>query len=172
MKMRRARSFATLRMTAGKRFSAACKTPPFRHPPKAFQRGEKSPLGMKADWDCEITEEREGIRLNPDSAYVHNSLGVALERKGQIQAALRPGGVLLMGEGSEEGFESLNDLRVRLGLPAIPSTSADNVSAIRFREAEMEVAVARRGFSLDAKKGFSQFFTITRVLHPLLVLPQ
>jgi Flp pilus assembly protein TadD len=70
-------------------------------------------LGLKANWDCEITEEREAIRLNPDSAYVHNSLGVALERKGQIQAALRPGGVLLMGEGSEEGFESLNDLRVR-----------------------------------------------------------
>lgn len=61
---------------------------------------------------------------------------------------------------------------MRLGLPAIPSTSADNVSAIRFREAEMEAAVARLGFSLDAKIGFSQFFTITRVLHPLLVLPQ
>jgi len=36
----------------------------------------------------------------------------------------------------------------------------------------MEAAVARLGFSLDAKIGFSQFFTITRVLHPLLVLPQ
>jgi len=36
----------------------------------------------------------------------------------------------------------------------------------------MEAAVARLGFSLDAKIWISQFFTITRVLHPLLVLPQ
>jgi hypothetical protein len=36
----------------------------------------------------------------------------------------------------------------------------------------MEAAVARLGFSLDAKIGFSQFFTITRVLYPLLALPQ
>jgi SAM-dependent methyltransferase len=91
---------------------------------------------------------------------------------GHIYRALRPGGVLLMCEGSEDGFESLNDLRVRLGLPAIPATSADNVSAIRFKDVEIEAAAAQTGFSLDAKIGFSQFFTITRVLHPLLVLPQ
>ena len=33
-----------LRMTASERFSAACEAPPFRQPPKAFQRGEKSGL--------------------------------------------------------------------------------------------------------------------------------
>lgn len=89
-----------------------------------------------------------------------------------IHRILRPGGRLLLCEGSDDGFEALNDLRAALGLARIPSTSRDNVSAIRFRDGELEAYAQELGFRLHAKLGYSLFFAITRVLHPLLVAPQ
>jgi superkiller protein 3 len=45
-------------------------------------------LGKKGDWDGEIREEREAIRLDPNNPFAHNDLGVALEKKGDLQGAL------------------------------------------------------------------------------------
>jgi SAM-dependent methyltransferase len=90
-----------------------------------------------------------------------------------IRRILRPGGLLLMCEGSEDGFEALNDIREKMGLARIPSTSRENVSAIRFDENAIErVATAELGYRLRSKVGFSTFFLVTRVLHPLLVAPE
>jgi hypothetical protein len=76
-----------------------------------------------------------------------------------------------MCEGSEDGFERLNDLRAAVGLPRIPATSRENVSALRFRDNEIEQALGEMGFTLVRKVGFSLYFIIARVLHPLLVAP-
>ena len=76
-----------------------------------------------------------------------------------------------MCEGSETGFEQLNDLRAAVGLSRIPSTSRENVSAIRFDDCDVEQALAEIGFTLVQKVGFSLYFIIARVLHPLLVAP-
>ena len=35
-----------------------------------------------------ITEEREALRLNPNYAWAHAGLGLALERKGDLRGAL------------------------------------------------------------------------------------
>src|ERR1019366_6618151 len=59
MKMRRARFFASLRMTARKRFSAACEAAAFRPPPKLSQRGERFRLGFA--WRV----GESGIHLRP-----------------------------------------------------------------------------------------------------------
>ena len=90
----------------------------------------------------------------------------------QIYRILTPGGRFLMCEGSEDGFEALNDVRQAVGLDRIPATSADNVSAIRFNDADIEGYAGGLGFSLEAKHGFASFFLMARVLHPLLVQPQ
>jgi Flp pilus assembly protein TadD len=45
-------------------------------------------LGNKGDWDGEITEERQALRLNPNDAMGHNCLGFALQKKGDLRGAL------------------------------------------------------------------------------------
>jgi trans-aconitate 2-methyltransferase len=106
--------------------------------------------------------------------FVQNmpSQAVQVDVLRQIHRILRPGGVLLMCEGSDDGFVALNELRAALGLARIPATSPENVSAIRFEDAAIErIATAALGYRLRAKVGFSTFFLITRVLHPLLAAP-
>jgi SAM-dependent methyltransferase len=90
----------------------------------------------------------------------------------EIHRILTPGGRLLMCEGSQDGFDALNDLRHAVGVDRIPATSADNVSALRFKDSEIEAYAAGLGFSVRSKLGFAQFFIMARALHPLLVQPQ
>jgi ubiquinone/menaquinone biosynthesis C-methylase UbiE len=90
----------------------------------------------------------------------------------EIHRVLAPGGCLLMCEGSDVGFEGLNDLRESVGLSRIPATSADNITAIRFNDEELESYARELGYTVREKLGYSSYFMITRVLHPLLVRPQ
>ncbi len=90
-----------------------------------------------------------------------------------IYRVLRPRGRLLMCEAAEDGFNALNTLRESVGLSTIPATSADNISAIRIKDSNMEEFLVNKvGFSLVQKLGYSAYFVMTRVLHPLLVSPQ
>jgi ubiquinone/menaquinone biosynthesis C-methylase UbiE len=90
----------------------------------------------------------------------------------EVYRVLIPGGRLLMCEGSENGFEALNELRAALGLARIPARSKDNISAIRFKDAQIEDFVQSEvGFSLRSKDGFGMYFVISRVLRPVLVMP-
>jgi SAM-dependent methyltransferase len=84
---------------------------------------------------------------------------------------LRGGGRLLMCEASSRGFAALNKLRISCGLAAIEETSTDNVSAVRLDDTEIEDFASRVGFRLVSRLGFSDYFIISRVLHPLLVQP-
>jgi Flp pilus assembly protein TadD len=42
----------------------------------------------KGDWDGQIAEEHEALRLDPKDAWAHYALGVALEHKGDWRGAL------------------------------------------------------------------------------------
>jgi Flp pilus assembly protein TadD len=46
-------------------------------------------LGVKKDWDGEIAEEREALRLNPNNASAHYCLAFALEHKHNPEEALQ-----------------------------------------------------------------------------------
>ena len=77
-----------------------------------------------------------------------------------------------MCEGSRNGFRALNDLRGKVGLSIIPDTSAENISAIRINDDDFEnYFQSELGFNLRQKLGFSQYFVISRVFHPLMVAP-
>jgi ubiquinone/menaquinone biosynthesis C-methylase UbiE len=114
--------------------------------------------------DCFITER---FLLNmPDEKTQRNLI------RG-VYRVLKPGGRFLMCEGSMEGFRNLNALRRSVGLGEIAETSADNLSAIRFEDAEIEAFVTEGvGFRLLHKLGFATYFVISRVFHPLLIAPE
>ncbi len=91
----------------------------------------------------------------------------------EVFRVLKPGGHFLMCEGSMEGFRGLNALRKSVGLVEIEETSADNISAIRFEDSEIERFLTEDvGFRILQKLGFSTYFAVSRVLHPLLVAPE
>ena len=90
----------------------------------------------------------------------------------KIYKILKKGGRFLMCEGSEEGFRHLNDLREQVGLRPILASSADNISAIRISDDEFEKYVQSEiGFKILRKLGMSNYFIISRILHPLMVQP-
>jgi len=117
-----------------------------------------------ASVDCVLTER---FLLNlPSPASQRHVIA-------EIHRALIPGGRLIMCEGSMDGFNELNKLRAAFGLDVILENSADNLSSLRFDDGAIEQYVTKElGFILVAKHGFSLFFSITRVLHPVLVVPQ
>lgn len=91
----------------------------------------------------------------------------------RIHGVLAPGGRLIMCEGARDGTVALNDLREKVGLERIPETCKDKVSALLVDDKEMEDYVQKRiGFKLVARHGLSQYFVMSRVLHPLLVAPR
>jgi len=77
----------------------------------------------------------------------------------------------LMCEGFLEHFENLNNLRKKCGLKKIPETSCDNISSLRINDDILKFIKDDLGFSVKCEYGFSQYFIISRILHPLLVAP-
>lgn len=89
---------------------------------------------------------------------------------GEVHRVLRPGGSYLMVEGTEDGLDRLNDLRARLSLDRIPSVSPDNISALKFREAELESHLEPL-FEIVHRQYWGTYYLISRILQPLLVVP-
>jgi SAM-dependent methyltransferase len=76
----------------------------------------------------------------------------------QIHSTLRPGGLYVMLENTEDGDEALNDLRERVGLTPIPQHWHN-----RFLEwASFSAWIAPR-FELVERRGFSLYYLLTRV---------
>jgi SAM-dependent methyltransferase len=84
-----------------------------------------------------------------------------------ILRTLRPGGLFLMAEGSQQGRAALNQARVRCGLSAMPrvpyNLDLDETMLWPFLKQHFEVVeVSRLGI----------YDLISRVVHPLLVQPE
>lgn len=89
-----------------------------------------------------------------------------------IYRILKPGGRFIMCEAAIEGHLELNRLREVFGQDAIPENSANNLSSLRFKNAELhELCTTGIGFKAAGLYGFSQYFQVSRVLHPHLVAP-
>ncbi len=115
-------------------------------------------------WDAVITER---FLLNLPSVRSQQDVIRAVYR------ALRPGGTFLMCEGSEDGFDGLNEIRTKVGLAAQAKVRTESIAARRFQDKEIEAfATQEVGFRLTRKLGYSTYFLMSRVLHPLLVHPE
>jgi SAM-dependent methyltransferase len=115
-----------------------------------FRAGDILDLGeYEGAFDVVVTER---VLINLPS-WEHQQRAIE-----QIAAALRPGGLYVMLENTEDGNRSLNDLRARAGLKPIPLHWHNlffNWEAFRsFIEPQFEL-VERRGFSL--------YYFLTRV---------
>jgi len=88
----------------------------------------------------------------------------------EIHRVLKNGGVFLMVEGTGDGLDRLNKVREQLGLAPIPPVSSENVSALRFREAEINDFL-KKLFEIETIQFFGTYYPISRVVHPLLVHP-
>ena len=89
----------------------------------------------------------------------------------EIHRVLKPGGLYLMVEGTEDGLERLNVVRDKMKLEPIPTASPENPSSLKFRESELE-AVLEPLFTIEKKQYFGLYYLISRVLHPILVEPE
>ena len=83
----------------------------------------------------------------------------------RLMNCLKPGGRLLMMEGSQQGVNSLNDLRVALGLKPIPvrwhNLFFDDEALVDFMQ--------RSDCRLIEQDGLGAYFMLTRGIRPLLV---
>lgn len=118
--------------------------------------------------------ESDSIQYMITERFIQNmpSEDVQMQVIKEAYRILSSKGKLLMCEGSADGFNALNNLRKSVGLTRIPDSSKDNVSAIRMNDGKFESCTEKDiGFKLKNKLGYSNFFIISRVLHPLMCAP-
>jgi ubiquinone/menaquinone biosynthesis C-methylase UbiE len=91
---------------------------------------------------------------------------------GEIARVLKPGGLYLMLEGTLQGLRRLNDVRSRFGLEPVPEADPIyNWFSNKFDEDEM-LPVALGSFKkLVHIQRFGMYYLISRVIHPLLTVP-
>lgn len=89
----------------------------------------------------------------------------------EIHRVLKPGGSLVLLEGTVDGLERLNALRVAMGLAAIPADGRDRLLTRKFDEDEL-LHFTESLFTLTERRGFGTYYFVGRVVHPLLVSPE
>jgi ubiquinone/menaquinone biosynthesis C-methylase UbiE len=112
-----------------------------------------------------------------DVVTSHRCLMALLEWERQQQAlldihrVLRPGGVLVLMEGTLEGIERLNHYRRLFGLAEIDPAGRDRLTTLKFREAEL-LAFVEPHYDLVRIQRFGMYYFLTRIVQPLLVAPE
>jgi len=79
---------------------------------------------------------------------------------------VRPGGALILVEGYLDGFEALNELRVKSGLPAMKPAAINFYSHLADLRPEIE-----KHFAISADWHSGMFDVLTRAAYPLIVGP-
>ncbi len=85
----------------------------------------------------------------------------------RLASVIKPGGRLLLVEGSQDGLDRLNLLRERFNLTPI-TPIANNLN---FKE-DLLLAAVQNHFEVVAVHRFGIYDFLTRIFHPLLVLPE
>ena len=88
----------------------------------------------------------------------------------EIHRVLKPGGTLVLMEGTFEGLERLNQYRRRFGLDEIDPAGRKRLLTLKFHEQEL-LDFADPLYELLRVKRFGMYYFITRIVQPLLVAP-
>ena len=88
----------------------------------------------------------------------------------EIHRVLKPGGVLVLMEGTFEGLERLNAARAKVGLDPIAPDGRDRLITLKFHENEL-LDFCRPYFHHERTHRFGMYYFLTRVVQPLLVAP-
>jgi len=89
----------------------------------------------------------------------------------EIHRVLRPGGVLVLLEGTFDGLERLNFYRRRFKLPEIAADGRDRLITLKFREKEL-LEFTNPLFESVRVQRFGMYYFLTRIVQPLLVAPE
>lgn len=89
----------------------------------------------------------------------------------EIHRILKPGGLLILMEGTFDGLARLNDMRVRFGLETIAPDGKDRLFTLKFSEREL-LAFAKPLYALEHTQRFGMYYFLTRVVQPLLMAPE
>ncbi len=89
----------------------------------------------------------------------------------EIARVLKPGGILVLMEGTLDGIERLNNWRVRFGLPEIDVAGRDRLTTLKFREADL-LRFVEPIYELQRIQRWGMYYFLTRIVQPLLVAPE
>jgi SAM-dependent methyltransferase len=89
----------------------------------------------------------------------------------ELHRVLKPGGVLVLMEGTQQGLDRLNAARGRFGLAPIAGDGRDRLLTLKFDEAQL-ISFGSQLFDLVTIHRFGMYYFLTRIVHPLLVAPE
>jgi ubiquinone/menaquinone biosynthesis C-methylase UbiE len=88
----------------------------------------------------------------------------------EVHRVLKPGGTLVLMEGTFEGLERLNFFRRQFGLDEIDPGGRDRLFTLKFREREL-LDFTDPLFECRRIQRFGMYYFLTRIVQPLLVAP-
>lgn len=88
-----------------------------------------------------------------------------------IHRVLRPGGTLVLLEGTFDGLARLNELRRAFGLDEIDAAGTTRLLTLKFHEDEL-LAFLDPLYELVRIRRFGTYYFLTRIVQPLLVAPE
>jgi len=88
----------------------------------------------------------------------------------EIYRVLRPGGILVLMEGTFDGLQKLNEVREKFQLNAIAPDGKDRLCTLKFHEKEL-LKFCKPLYSLERIQRFGMYYFLTRIVQPLLVAP-
>ena len=89
----------------------------------------------------------------------------------EVHRILKPGGTLVLMEGTFEGIERLNQYRRRFGLSEIDPGGKDRLLTLKFHEQQL-LDFADPLYELLRIQRFGMYYFLTRIVQPLLVAPE
>jgi ubiquinone/menaquinone biosynthesis C-methylase UbiE len=89
----------------------------------------------------------------------------------EVHRVLKPGGQLILMEGTFDGLERLNACRRKFGLSEIEADGRSRLFTLKFHEKEL-LDFCGGYFDHKATKRFGMYYFLTRVVQPLLVAPE
>jgi ubiquinone/menaquinone biosynthesis C-methylase UbiE len=89
----------------------------------------------------------------------------------EIHRVLKPGGVLVLMEGTFDGLDRLNFYRRQFDLPEIEAGGRDRLLTLKFHEQEL-LGFTEPHYDLLRTQRFGMYYFLTRIVQPLLVAPE
>jgi ubiquinone/menaquinone biosynthesis C-methylase UbiE len=88
----------------------------------------------------------------------------------ELHRVLKPGGTLVLMEGTFDGLERLNFYRRQFGLDEIEAGGRDRLLTLKFHEREL-LDFVQPYYELVRTQRFGMYYFLTRIIQPLLVAP-
>lgn len=88
----------------------------------------------------------------------------------ELHRVLKPGGKLILFEGTTQGIDKLNTMRKAFDLEVIDPYGSDSLFTLKFDEEILENFL-NKFFRLEVKQGFGTYYFLSRVFYPLHVAP-